>query len=202
MAGCREWFRQNAEADKWAAKIEFVEMEMGDGIVWLLMKNAPCWKYTQRNDADEGNSVTKVMTTYSGGCWYGVCRHHGRVYTSIFQERVKGQYHFVGGLYLKAMYVVFLEGHAWADVYIKDKGYYICDVCTPQYLVPRSSFGSVIGDYMCNQWVHNGSYTHYNCVPFQPLWAGPEITPPSPPKKSYIKATSSPSAASIWLKRH
>ena len=196
MVGCKEWFGPNTEADAWAAKIKLVKKPYYNGYSRFDMENAPCWIYKSRSDADGVNAVTKCMTTYSGGCWYGTCRHYARVYTSIFQERVKGQYHLVSGFYCKARFVS-IPSHRWAEVYIKDEGYYVCDVCQPQMLAPRAAYGDRRGVGMGNRWIYGN--LAYGCAPFQWLWAGPEI---EPPEKSYIEAKTSPSNASIWLRKH
>lgn len=198
FAKCKDWHAPNAKADEWASKLVLVEKPHGyGGGPYIELKNAPCWKYVWRDDATGLDAITKILTTYSGGCWYGVCMHHAHVYTAIFQERVKGQYHTVSGYHIKAV-AVGDDKHAWVELFIKDLGYYRCDVCMPQKMVPRSHYGGTRGKMMCNRWITGNKWR--GTAPYQWLWAGPEIAPP--PKKTGIKATSSPSNASIWLKKH
>ena len=156
MSYCDIWFAPNAEADKWANKIRFVKVDYGGGMYYYKI-NIPCWDYTVRTDADEADGVTKILTTYhthvdphSGKtwkCWYGVCRHHARIFTVMFQERAKGQYNIIDGKSLKAMYIR-SPPHVWLEVFIKDEGYFHLDVGQPYWLWNRSK----PGQYMGNRW--------------------------------------------------
>ena len=201
MSYCSDWFAPNVEADKWAEKVKIVKTPF-----WYYeIKNIPCWDYTFRTDADDGDSVTKILTTYhthvdprSGmtwDCWYGVCRHHARAFTVMFQERERGQYTMIDGKYLKAMYVR-SPPHVWLEVFIKDEGYFHLDVGQPHWLCK----GKKPGKYMGNIW--NCGDKTYGLTSYNPEWAGVAPTPPVTPSKTYIKATSSPTGASIWLKKH
>lgn len=207
-AKCKDLFAPNTEADVWASKLKLVEKYRKYYGGWgFIMENAPCWTYEIRSYADGADAVTKIITTYTDkGCWYGVCRHHAYVYTAIFQERVKGQYNSVSGYPTKAVYAGTTK-HAWVEVYIKDRGYFVCDVALSRWLLPRSYYGDRGADRMCNRWgIGNAGYRDE--APYKKLWAGPEIAPPAPPPvtpppvKTYIKATTSPSGAQIWLKKH
>lgn len=200
-AKCINWFAPNALADEWASKLVLVEKpphKYGEGKrPYVELENAPCWIYKVRSDADGANAVTRIMTTYSGGCWYGVCRHHCYVYTTIFQERDKGQYHTVSGYHIKAM-LVSSHDHAWVEIFIKGMGYYVFDVGAHRKMIPRSYSGNEgEGKVMCNRWITGSEWC--GSAPYQSLWAGPEIG--EPPTKSYIKATTTPGNARIWLKK-
>lgn len=206
LAKCKDFFAPNAEVDAWASKLKLVEKYSDVWGFYFIIENLPCWTYEIRSDADEADAVTKITTTYTDkGCWYGVCRHHAYVYTAIFQERVKGQYHSVSGYLTNAVYVVDSKrNHAWTEVYIKDKGYYAIPGGSFPHMIHRPSFTHYTGSIMCNRWL-TGNEGHRDAAPYKELWAGPEIAPlpPTiPTPKTYIKASSSPTGASIWLKKH
>jgi hypothetical protein len=204
MSYCDIWFAPNAEADKWANKIKLVKEDTN----FYAVKNIPCWDYIIRSDADEADGVTKILTTYNTTtdprsgvetkCWYGVCRHHARIYTVMFQERKKGQYTIIDGKSLKAMYVESLH-HGWLEVYIKDEGYFWYDVLYP-YLMLRGQKEAI---YMGNRW--NCGDRRTGLSSYNPEWAGeppPHEPPPyEPPAKSYINCNTTPNGARIWLKK-
>ena len=198
MSYCEGWFVSNTEADKWAKNIKLVPSGLG----YYEIHGLPCWDYIVRGDADNPDYVTKILTTYNPHtdsrtgttwkCWYGVCRHHARIFTVMFQERVKGQYNIIDGKSLKAMYVR-TSPHVWLEVYIKNEGYFYLDVSQPY----RLWLGHCEGEEMGNRW--NCGHETYGLISYNPKWAG---VAPTPPKESYIQATSTPTNASIWLKKH
>ena len=189
MRGQSVTFRCFEEGDTWARKITLESQPTTNSYKII---NALCWSYVPK----VGRSTCADVFKTKGGCWYGVCSDNATLWTNILQERVLGQYHIVSGVPLKAMFVASGEPtwHAWTEIYVKDKGYHVLDFRQPTKILPGRS--PIVTLYMCN-------YYTGGVVAYKKDWAGlPPSEPPPPPEKTYIKATTTPSNASIWLKKH
>lgn len=197
--GCWTWFAPNPLADEWLSKIKLVKTTWNNWLAYRI-DGLPCWRYTYDRTMKHWLEPDATMTAFNDkGCWYGICTHHAIVHTAILQERAKGGWNIVDGIPLKAV-MVRVPGHCTMEIYIKDVGYFIYDV-----------FGNVMyqwkpvgdpGDTMMNRHFCTGGPTSmYGEVPYNREWAGFPRQPLPPPKKSYIKATTTPTNASIWLKK-
>lgn len=197
------------EGDKWAKKIKLVlslAVVEGKTVEGYIIEGAPPWWYTSRS----GNpSVDEIVTSYHESedktkYWYGVCRHHAYVWANILQERIEGQWHMIGGVSIKAMYVRKGEPlwHAWLEICVNGKGYYTMHVNNqnthefyPRELEPFTP------THMGNRWnqCEWNKYEYGNLVKYNPDWAGQvEI----PEKRTTIEFKSLPQGAEIWLKKH
>ena len=203
--GCWTWYAPNALVDEWTNKIKLVKTSKG-GMLAYRIEGLPCWNYSFAGGWPLCAEPNASMTTYDdAGCWRGICQNHSIVYTAILQERTKGEYHIIDGVPLKAVSVdVKAMCHKTVEIYIKDKGYFMCDVSNPNLIAARSYYSwNKEGLEMGNRFLCTGDYTdtsNWGYVPYKRNWAG-EPPPYEPPTKSYIACTTSPTGARIWLKK-
>jgi hypothetical protein len=209
--GCHTWFKPDALADEWLSKIT-LEKTTYLGKLAYLIRGLPCWTYDFGEHSDKEKWPDSLMTQYnSKGCWYGICLAHSVIHTAILQERTKGGWTTIGGVSLKAV-ALRVTGenfayHGCIELYIKDKGYFRLDVGpNPRMIIaPEEVWWIRLGSphYMGNRHLCDttGNYLKHYYLPYNPEWAGVAPTPPTP-KKSYIGCTTTPSSASIWLKKH
>lgn len=193
------------EADKWAKKIRLVKKKLSKGYVdpsgefhyfeGYIIEGAPPWGYKNRYSYPP---VDEICTTYiDTKYWYGLCRHHAYVWTNILQERIKGQWHMIGDIPVKAMYVV--RGapmwHAWVEICVKGDGYYMMHVATQEF-EPRKG---TLPIYMGNKWNQCETDEGWsNLVYYNRDWAGEvEI-----PKKTIVEFKSEPTGAELRLTKH
>ena len=191
--GCWTWFAPNALADEWLSKIKLKKIHWAGQSTYSVV-GLPCWTYTWTCGGKHWLEPDATMNTFNDkDCWCGVCTQHAIVHTAILQERVKGGWNVIDGVSLKAV-MIGLKNHWTTEVYIKDVGYFILDVLEH----PRLYQGKVKARIMMNRHLCTGAYTDksiWGSVPYNPEWAGPDT-------RTYIKATTTPSGARIWLKKH
>ena len=211
--GCHTYYTPNALADEWLSKIKLVKTTYKNKLAYRI-EGLPCWTYDGSEHSDPEKWPDALIKYNSKSCWYGVCLAHSVLHTAILQERTKGGWNIVDGVSLKAVATrVFsnqLPYHASMEIYIKDKGYFRLDVSPePRMIIApelvwwdKIAQPSFMGNrYFCDT---TGNYLKDYNVPYNPEWAGfPRIEPPpyEPPAKSYIKATTTPSGAGIWIKK-
>ena len=207
--GCHTYYKTSALADKWLSKIK-LEKTTCRGKLAYRIEGLPCWTYDFAAYHNAETLPESAMTSYnSKDCWHGICHHHSIVHTAILQERTKGGWNIVDGVQLKAV-ATRVTGpnfayHSSMEIYIKDKGYFRLDVGpNPRMIIPPEevwwvamAYPTHMGNrYFCDT---TGDYSKEYYLPYDPDWGGPAVE--LPPAKSYINATSSPTNASIWLKK-
>ena len=196
--GCWTWFAPNALADEWLSKIKL------EKTTWGLLERAayritglPCWTYTHAMPVHRSEPDRTMNSIDSKGCWNGVCTQHAIVYTAILQERTKGGWNIVDGVPLRAI-MINKKGHWTMEVYIKDEGYFMCDVFGHNLLY---QWKPVKGITMMNRHLCTGAWTEDSecgALPYNSEWAGPGTRL----LVTHIKATTTPTNARIWLKKY